>query len=166
MADNLFGRFCWGHAAFGEAMNMAKRKLLDNPFVVDRRARPALDTLTEKQRGMLRILTLRLLTRPPDQWPARFVAKLDTASPTYVLRLSPNLRVIFDHSESKKIRILDIVTRDTLEEFAEPKPRARPASRLSAFAAPVPAPAAVQARPTHSPPAPPGSGAMSWPRST
>ena len=78
-----------------------------------------MDSLTEKQKGLLRLLTLRLLTRVPEEWPNRSVARLETAPPTYVTRLAPNLRVIFDKPETKKIRILDIVSQDTLEAFSE-----------------------------------------------
>jgi hypothetical protein len=61
---------------------------------------------------------------PPDHWPQLGALPISEDEPIYVLRASPELRVLVQVAEGGGVELTDIVRKEALELFRQ---RARPA---------------------------------------
>jgi hypothetical protein len=87
---------------------------------LSRRAEIALDTLPEETRRRVLDAVLSLPAPGPAHWPADRVKPLATnGSPTYLLRVTPELRAFVAPADPDGIELLDIVRKETLEQFRE-----------------------------------------------
>jgi hypothetical protein len=91
-----------------------------------RRAAMALDAFPRAARTKVRAAVRRIQDPASGALICTKVAKLPTDEPLYIMRASPDIRVIF-RKMGDAIDVLDVVRRDTLDTFAkEPRAAARP----------------------------------------
>jgi hypothetical protein len=97
----------------------------NNKVSMQRRAKMVLFEFSPEDRERILHAIEAIAETDADKWPKGKVYKVDTSpgavatrGDVYVLRVDPQIRVIFQLTEEKTILILDIVLRDTLLMFA------------------------------------------------
>jgi hypothetical protein len=90
----------------------------DGRFQLYRRARMALDQLSDVEQAEMLEKVAQLVAVPPEHWPARDVSRLPGDEPLYLLRVNASLRVILRAVVGAPAEVLDIVRHETLKTFA------------------------------------------------
>jgi hypothetical protein len=87
---------------------------------VHRRARIAVDLLSDAERKAVFQTLETLSTVPPEQWPQPEPQRLKAKPPLYALRVTPDLDVFFSITEPGQLLIEDFVRPETLERYYKP----------------------------------------------
>lgn len=83
------------------------------------RARPALASLSEKDRQAVLGTVDYLRRNDPACWPRELVVPLNADKPMYLLRITPELRAFITVLDEGAIELSDIVREETLRLFVE-----------------------------------------------
>lgn len=95
-----------------------QQKRLKSKVMVNPRAGIALSSLSENEQLAVLAAAEGLYGHDPASWPRHAVRRLSPDKPTYLLRVSPDLRA-FIKFESGGIELVDIVREKTLQLFLE-----------------------------------------------
>ena len=89
------------------------------PVVIHPRARPALASLSERDRQTVLGLAEYLRSVDPASWPRELVVPLSSEKPMYLMRVTPELRAFITTLDSGGIELSDIVREESLRLFLE-----------------------------------------------
>lgn len=89
---------------------------------VHRRARPAFDTLPEKERLAVLKAVAPLCDLEREQWASAQAQPLEGVPHTFAMRALDDLVVLLTQTQNKGVEIMDIVRAEALEPFRVPDP--------------------------------------------
>lgn len=86
-------------------------------FTVNSRAWPGYHVLTSKERRAIATALAPLSKLPEEQWPTAGAIRLESADPLYMVRVDDSLRAFVRPTSDGKPELLDLVRRETLQQF-------------------------------------------------
>jgi len=93
--------------------------MTNNKLKIHYGAATAVDTLTETDRRRLAEAVERLQGTDPALWPKDEIVRLPDPDPLYVLRLSPEYRVVLRRTEDNELEVRDIFREEGLRWWRE-----------------------------------------------
>jgi hypothetical protein len=84
-----------------------------------RRARMALNQLTDDEQARVQEALAVLAQTPVAQWPAAHVKRLVGADPLYLVPINDSLRAIVRAADGQEPEVMDLVSQEALDFFAK-----------------------------------------------